>query len=398
MVALDIFRQPGFRLLWFACGIYHSGYFVRSTIQGWLALQLTNSSTWVGLVNGLPVVVTAPLSLFVAGVSVSGDARLWLIRARIATALLCFLAAYLITAEIIDPLQLLALSASLNAIYYLAFPANQTYLLSLVGPQRLLAANTLVNGLGFGFNFIAPSLAGYVAARFGIDSVYTALALAHLVAMLALARTPARPTGARHSSASPLGGMLAGIALVASRPGLAWVLYLAVLSVSGAPFQAVLPAMARDGLGLDAVGFGLIAGSQGAASLVGTFVLLAYGQIRRKGMAMLAGGLMWSAGMILVGSSQELWQAMLAAAVMGLAPPLWVNSVQTLMMTAVPAPLRTQVATLFTLAFQMVPAGHLLGGFLADAIGPVQTLQLLGSLGALAHLPPLLSRRFRRIG
>ncbi len=398
MVALDVLRQPGFTLLWIACGIYHSGYFVRSTIQGWLALQLTNSSTWVGLINGLPVVVTAPLSLLAGGALDRGDARLWLMRARLATALLCFLTAYLVTTGFIDPLQLLAISAALNAVYYLAFPANQAYLLALAGPERLLTANTLVNGLGFGFNFIAPSLAGYVAARIGIDSVYAALALAHLVAVLALARIPARATAAGRSPTSAFAGIVAGIVAVGSRPGLAWVLYLAALSVSGAPFQAVLPAMARDGLGLDAAGFGFIAGSQGASSLVATFVLLARGQIRRKGLAMLSGGVMWSAGMILVGSSQELWQAMLAAALMGLAPPLWVNSVQTLMMTAVPGSLRARVATLFTLAFQMVPAGYLLGGFLADSIGPGSTLQLLGSIGALAHLPPLLSRRFRNIG
>jgi MFS family permease len=398
MVTLDVLRQPGFTLLWFACGIYHSGYFVRGTIQGWLALQLTNSSAWVGLVNGLPVVVTAPLSLLAGGLLDRSDARQWLIRARVVTALLCFLTAYLIAAEIIDPLQLLALSAALNAAYYLAFPANQAYLLAMVGPERLLTANTMVNGLGFGLNVIAPSLAGYVAARIGIDSVYAALALAHLVAVLALARTRAPADGETRPPAGTFGGLLAAVVGVASRPGLAWVLYLAVLSVSGAPFQAVLPAMARDGLGLDAAGFGLIAGSQGASSLVATFVLLAYGQIRRKGLAMLSGGLLWAAGMILVGSSQELWQAMLAAAVMGLAPPLWVNSVQTLMMTAVPPPLRARVATLFTLAFQMTPAGYLLGGFLADSIGPAPTLQLLGSIGALAHLPPLLSRRFRRIG
>ncbi|MXW28865.1 MAG: MFS transporter, partial [Chloroflexi bacterium] len=55
MIALDALRQPGFALVWISTSINFSAYFLRSTIQGWLVLQLTNSSTWVGLVNGLPV-------------------------------------------------------------------------------------------------------------------------------------------------------------------------------------------------------------------------------------------------------------------------------------------------------------------------------------------------------
>ena len=131
--------------------------------------------------------------------------------------------------------------------------------------------------------------------------------------------------------------------------------------------------MARDELGAGAAGFGLVVASQGVGSLAGTVALLAYGQLPRKGLAMLAGGTIWAIGMLAIGSSQAIWQAMLAGMLMGLAPPLWMNSVQTVIITAVPAPMRARMAALFALSFQMVPAGYLLGGFLADAFGPAAT-------------------------
>ena len=396
--ALEALRQPGFLLLWISTGIYSSGHFLRGTIQNWLVLQLTNSSSWVGLVNGLPVVLTAPLSFFAGAITDRGDARLLLLWTRAATGFGCFLTAFLITAGVIEPIHLLALAAALNAAYYLAFPANQIYIVALVGPERLLTANALVNGFGFGSNIILPALAGFAAARLGIDSVYYALGLAYLVAMLLLLRTPPTPVDRTAAPGSIVRNVLAGIAYVKTRPGLAWVFYLAVLSISGAPFQVILPAMTRDELGTGAVGFGLVVASQGIGSLVGTFAVLAHGELRRKGLAMLAGGALWSGGMIALGSSQAIWQAMLAGALMGFAPPLWMNSVQTVIITAVPVPMRARMTALFTLSIQMVPAGYLLGGVLADAFGPALTLQLLGFFGLLAHLPPLFSRQFRQIG
>ena len=398
MLALDALRQPGFALLWLSTGINFSAFFLRSTIQGWLVLQLTNSSAWVGAVNGLPVIVTAPLSFFAGAILERSDARRLLIWVRAASAFTCFLVAFLITAEIIDVFQLLALATVLNAAFYLGFPANQTYILALVGPERLLSANALVNGFGFGFNFVGPSLAGFAAAQLGIDSVYYALGLAYLVAMLTLLRTPAATPDGGPPSGNMLRNVSAGLAFVRTQPGLGWVFYVALLGVLGAPFNAVLPAMARDELGLGAAGFGLIVGSQGVGSLVGSFVLLARGQMRRKGLAMIGGAVIWASGMITIGIAQELWQAIAAAALMGLSPPLWMNSVQTVIMTAVPAQMRGRMAALFALAFQMVPVGYLVGGVLADAVGPALTLQLLGAIGLLAHLPPLFSRQFRQIG
>ena len=398
LASVHVLRQPGFALLWLSTGIYHSGFFLRSSIQGWLMLQLTNSSTWAGMVNGLPVLVTAPLSLLAGAVADRSDPRRLLLWTRAATALLCFLSAYLIAARIIDVVQLLILATSLNVAYYLAFPANQVYLTALAGPERLLMANALVNGMGFALNFIAPALAGYAAAAFGIDSVYIGLGLAYLLAMLMLLRTPDAPPGWDIPTANVLRGMLSGAAYVRKRPGLAWVFYLTLLSVSGAPFHAILPAMARDELGLGAAGFGLIVGGQGIGSLIGTFALMAHGQLRRKGLAMLVGGMIWAGGMIVFGSCREIWQAMLVGVAMGFAPPLWMNSSLTVIMTAVPGPMRARMATLYSLAFQMVPLGYLIGGVLADACGPGLALQLLGGIGVLAHLPPLLSRRFREIG
>ena len=398
MVSLDLARTSGFVRLWLSTGIYHSGFFLRSTIQGWLVLQLTNSSTWAGMVNGLPVLATAPLSLLAGAIADRSDPRRMLVWTRAATAALCFLTAYLISAQIISVVQLLLLATALNVAYYLAFPANQVFMMALVGPERLLVANALVNGVGFGLNFVAPALAGYAAAAFGIDFVYVGIGLAYLAAMLMVLRMPPAPSpGGGPPAANVLAGLLAGVAYVRTRPGLAWVFYLALLSVSGAPFHAILPAMARDELGLGAAGFGLVVGSQGIGSLIGTFALLAHGQMRRKGLAMLVGGMIWAGGMFAFGSCRELWQAMLVGAAMGLAPPLWMNSSQTVIMTAVPGPMRARMATLFSLAFQMVPLGYLLGGILADSLGPGRALLVLGAFGLLAHFPPLFSRQFRQL-
>ncbi len=397
-MAVDALRQRGFLMLWLSTGINHSAFFLRSVIQGWLVLQLTNSSTWVGLVNGLPVVVSAPITFVAGSIADRYDPRQILIWTRMATAFLLFMTGFLISTGTVDVYKILLLAMGLNSAYYLAFPANQTFILTLVGPERLLTANALVNGFGFGFNFIGPAAAGFLAAQLGIDSVYYALGLAYVAAMVTVWFTPAQSPGARAGGSSMFGDVVAGLAYVRTRPGLAWILYVALLSVIGAPFNAILPALARDGLGLDAVGFGVLAGSQGIGSLIGSYIILRHGLFRRKGLAMLGGALIWTTGMLLMGSSSHLWQAVLVGVGMGFSPPLWMNSAQTVILTAVPPAMRSRMASLFALAFQAVPAGYLLGGVLADMMGPADTLKVLAVIGMLLHAPPLFSREFRSIG
>ncbi len=398
MSPFDALSQRGFVALWLSTGINHSGQFLRGTIQSWLVLQLTNSSAWVGVVNGFPVLVSAPLSFLAGALADRSDPRRILLWTRAATSFFCFVTAYAITAGFVNVYLLVVLATILNASYYLSFPSNQIFIVALVGPERLLAANALINGVGFGLNFILPSAAGYMAAEFGIDSIYYALGIGYLVALVAVYFTPANTAVERSPGGNLIRQVLAGIAYVKTRPGLAWIFYIALLSITGSGFMAILPAMARDELGLSAAGFGLIAGSQGVGSLVGSGILLARGEIKRKGVAMLTGALIWATGMIAIGLSTELWQAVLAGVMMGFSPPLWMNSVQTVIMTAVPPNMRGRMASLFALTFQMVPLGYLVGGIVADRVGPANALMILGTVGILLHLPPLSSREFREIG
>ena len=156
MSALDAIAQRGFVALWLSTGINHSGQFLRGTIQSWLVLQLTNSSAWVGVVNGFPVIVSAPLSFLAGALADRSDPRRILMWTRAATSFFCFVTAYAITAGFVNVYLLVVLATILNASYYLSFPSNQTFIVALVGPERLLAANSLINGVGFGLNFILP--------------------------------------------------------------------------------------------------------------------------------------------------------------------------------------------------------------------------------------------------
>ncbi len=397
-MAVAALRQPGFPGLWLSNGVNQTAFFLRSAIQGWLVLQLTNSSTWVGLVNGLPIFVSAPITFFAGPIGDRYDPRQLLIWARAASAVFLFMTAYLITAGVVNVYHVLVLAVGINTAYYLSFPASQTFVITLVGAERVLAANALINGVAFGFNIVAPPLAGLLAAKLGLDSAYYAMGLAFLVATIAAWFTPSHKPAAGAQGQSMLGEVLAGMAYVRKRPGLAWIFYLALLSIVGAPFNTILPALARDGLGLGADGFGLLAGSQGIGSLISSYLMIRHGSVRRKGVSMLIGATIWSFGMVLMGFSQELWQAVLVGVLMGLSPPLWLNSIQTVLLTAVPAEMRSRMAALFALSFQTLLLGFFLGGITADIFGPADALKLLGIVGLLLHIPPLLSRDFRNIG
>ena len=140
-------------MLWISNGFTLVGFQLRNMVQGWLALQLTNSSLWVGITNGAPALLAIPLSLISGIITDRSDPRRILSTVRFLLALLAFLTGFLITTNLITVWYVILLAMLAGGINAFGLPASQTLVFDIVGRDRLLRALALNNGANAAGNF-----------------------------------------------------------------------------------------------------------------------------------------------------------------------------------------------------------------------------------------------------
>lgn len=288
MTSINPFRvlvaHRNFRVFWLGQTISLSGTWMQQMAQGWLALELTGSAFFVGLVataGSLPIVL---LSLQ-AGVLVDRVDKHKLV--MIAQALLLVDAALLWwfawsgNANIGWLLLLAAMNGLVSAF---EIPARQALIIDLVGREDLSAAIAL-NSSGFNLaRIIGPAVAAAVIAKAGLAWCFGLNALSYLAVLVGLARIKLPRWEPEPVVSSALDGLLAGLRYMRTTPAVAALMKMVtVYSILGIPYLTLMPVLARDRLGLGASGFGLLLACVGAGGVAGALFLAGVSQRVRRG-------------------------------------------------------------------------------------------------------------------
>jgi MFS family permease len=269
-------RHRNFRLFWLGQTLSLIGTWMQSMAQGWLALELTNNPFLVGLVvaaGSLPIVL---FSLH-AGVLVDRHDRLKLV--RVCQMLLLVEAALLFwftwTGHI-SIVWLLAFATAAGMISSVEIPARQSLIVELVGRDDLPQAIAL-NSSGFNLaRIIGPAIAALVIGKLGIAWAFGMNALSYLAVLTGLYMLRLPPWRPNAKLVRPLEGIRESIRYMRDTRTVAALMKLVtVFSILGVPYLVLMPVFARDRLGLDASGYGLLLASVGIGGLVGALSLAA---------------------------------------------------------------------------------------------------------------------------
>jgi MFS family permease len=269
-------RYRNFRLFWSGQTLSLIGTWMQSMAQGWLALELTNNAFLVGLVaaaGSLPVVAFS----MHAGVLADRYERLRLVKICQALLLLEATLLFLFTwTGHISIGWLLALATMQGVIASVEIPARQSLMIELVGREDLHQAIAL-NSSGFNLaRIIGPALAAVVIAKLGIAWAFGVNALSYLAVLggLMLMRLPAWRPSAR--LVPPLEGIRESVVYMRDTPLVAAIMKLVTVhSILGIPYLVLMPVFARDRLGLDASGYGVLLTWVGIGGFVGAIALAA---------------------------------------------------------------------------------------------------------------------------
>jgi MFS family permease len=361
-----------FRIFWFGQTVSLMGSWMQQMALGWLALELSNNAFVVGLVvaaGSMPILL---LSL-PAGVLVDRGNKLRIVTA--AQALLSLPAAALwwfTWSGNVTVGWLIGLATLSGIVGAIEIPARQALMIDLVGREDLRDAIAL-NSSGFNLaRIVGPGIGAFIVANFGIAWCFGVNAISYVMVLggLALVRLP--PWSPPMLQGRPFQVLLDGLVYALRERRVRGLLELvAVFSVLGTPYIALMPVLARERLGLDASGYGLMLSVLGIGGLTGALTLAAAGPYLRRGQLLTRAALAFAALLMVLSVVR---QPVLAYPVLFATGFLMIVNNATangLLQTIVPDEYRGRLMSIYSLIVIGLPQvlGALVGGAVARAVG-----------------------------
>ncbi|MGE5537098.1 MAG: MFS transporter [Gemmatimonas sp.] len=356
---------------------------------GWLAWNLTQSPTWLGLIAAadlLPAVVISPF----AGALVD---RVHPMRMSIASQILAALhgaALFALTAlGWIDIWGLFALSVVLGINNPFTTSARMNLLPLMVATQEFPTAIAINSTLFNLARIIGPTVAGTVIAAWDVDLVFLLNAIAQLVFLgsLFMLALPAAPPLA-HRNAGGLRGLISdvheGFAYALRHPGTGPLFLMLVLTaVSSRPTVDMLPGFADEVFHRGAEGLGWLGSAIGAGGVLAAIWLASRSGTAGLTRIVVANALIAGVAQIAFALVNEFWAALAFLAVCGASMVISGAGTQTLLQSSVENEMRGRVMALYSLLYRGMPAlGALVMGIAAEIIG----LELTVAIAALVCL------------
>ncbi len=364
-------KHRNFRIFWGGQTLSLIGTWMQSVGEGWLALQLSNSALMVGVVAGASALPVLLLSLY-GGVVADRNDKLKLV--RIAQSLLLVQASVLwwFTASNHLTINWLIILATLNGtISAFEIPARQSFIVELVGREDLVDAIAL-NSAGFNLaRVIGPSIAAIVIGTLGPKWCFALNSMSYLAVLAGLFMIHV-PTWQRIETVmSPIQGMLEGFRYMLDTPLVnVLVRVVAIISIFGMPFLAMMPVVARNVLRSGAAGYGILLACVGLGALVGALSMAALGQHVARGKLFVWSAHAFAVGIILFAMMPRLFPAAAVLVFVGFAMLVMGALANGLLQSIAPDELRGRVISAYVfVAVGLVPVGSFISGALAHYVG-----------------------------
>lgn len=369
------------------------GTFAQTTAQSYVVYQMTQSTTLLGLVNGLafvPLLLLGPL----AGAWSDRVDRRWLLLASQALAAgLAVVMALLLHYEVLKLWHILLLTLLLGMVNALDLPAQNAIVGDIVDTAAVRHAATvmaIVQQIG---RMAGPALAGWLLARVSQASVFWLNAISFIPVLLSLllirTHQVRQPANGR-SLAQDFG---AGLRFVQSQPRMVDLFLLTILTILfGFIGPTLWPEFVATSLQAGPDVLGLLTGATGIGALLAAVLLVPWSMkhIQQPGKLLLI--LVTGIGFMQIGNglSRQVWLsfAIIIVSAIGVAGTL--ITIGGLLQQMAPPAMRGRIMTLFQMAsWGMQLPGALLAGLNGSLFGAANAMVVSGLLlllGAVAML------------
>jgi MFS family permease len=371
-----------FRIFWIGQAVSLTGSWVQIVAQGWLALDLSNDPFIVGVVSAAGSFPVLLFSLYGGVIADRYDKRKLVMIGQGLLALEAGVLWWFVVGGTITIPWLIALAAFAGVVSAFEIPARQALLIELVVREDLMDAIAL-NTSAFNLaRILGPSVAAAVIASAGLAWCFglNTLSFSAVLAGLFMLRLPphVRPVG----RPSPMAGLREGIAYMFATEEIVVVMRMvSVFSIFGVPYLTLMPVFAREALGLDASGYGLLMTVTGVGALSGALFLAAVGGRIQRGRLFATASIAFPLMILALSATRQAPVASFVLLLCGLFMILQTALANGILQAIVLDELRGRVMAAYVVVYVgFAPIGSFVGGALARAVGIEWTLAAGGGV------------------
>jgi MFS family permease len=375
---------PNYRRYFVGQVISVSGNWMQLVAQMWLIVQLTGSGVAVGLTAGLQFAPILVLGAWGGLVADRFPKRRVLMITQPLMALPAIALWALVAAGTVEPWMVYALVLVRGTVNAFDNPARQSFVIELVGPDRVVNAVSLNSVIVQSARIIGPAAAGGVIALVGVGPCFALNALSFAAMLVALQRMD---TGALHPTVVAERApreLRAALCYVAGAPSL-WI-PLGMMAVVGTltfNFQVLLPLLASQTWHGTAATYALLTAAMAVGSVAGALASGARGRVSPMILVVAATG--FGAVELLAAMAPSLPLQVLALIPLGAVSVTFSAGVNSTMQLAVAPAMRGRVMGLYSIVFLgSTPIGAPLVGWLAEIAGPRAGMALGGAAALVA--------------
>ena len=349
---------------------------------GWLVLIRTDSPFLVGLIASARMALNF-LALF-SGAIADRVPRHRLLGAVMFTMGLLSLAMFtLLQSGRLEVWHIFVLVLAGGMVRLFQMPASQSLVADILPTDRIPNGAALTT-MGMNLNtVVGPLIGGFLFQAVGPQGVYVVIAVLNsLGGVLALSIGSIRLSDQSRED-SVLKAMLQGLKYVKGQQVLSGILLLAVIiNFTGWPLHtSLMPIFARDVLGTDSAGLGILMSSFGIGALIGSTSLASVRNLKSAGSLLILSVIAWHATMLAFSASHSFYLSLSILLLTGMA----FSSTQVLMLTVI---LRTtlpefrgRILGMRSMAIYTYTFGSLNSGAIAGAWSAPLAASINGAIG-----------------
>jgi MFS family permease len=382
-----------FRLYFVGQLVSLAGTWMQQVAQAWLVLELTGSGTALGLVVALQYL---PVLLLGAWGGVLADRlpkRPMLIATQAAGGGVALVLGWLVAVDAAELWMVYVLAAVLGVVTAVDNPVKQTFVLEMVGPERLGNAVSLNSVMVNLARVVGPGIAGVLIATSGLAVCFLLNATSYvavIVALVLMRRSELRVT----APPAVRGNLREGLAYVRRTPAL--LVPLVVMAVVGTlayEFQVTLPLLAERTFDGGPGTYGSMSALQGAGAVVGGLAVA--GRRRTSPTALASASILFGVLVLVVAAAPTLTFALVALVPMGAVSIAFISIANTTLQLTTEASMRGRVMALWSVAMiGSTPIGGPVVGWVGEELGARVAIAIGGfaAIGAGIVAGPVLAR------
>ncbi len=359
-----------FSIFWAGNFLSNIGTWMQYVALGWVILIVSNSPFLLGLNGFLAQIPSLVFALPGGAIADRLNRRKLMLITQTSMMLLALLLAVLTSIRQITITEILVISFLTGIASALNYPAYQALIPDLI-PRDDLMNGIALNSAQFNMSrAIGPTVAGLALGALGAATCFYLNSISFLALIIALLMITIPPV---HNEKSPRfwESMMEGLRYLNERRVLIVLLTVpAFLSLLGLPFIVLMPAVARNLIGVGASGLGFLMGGAGLGAVAAALFIAARGTAEHRGRMILTSATLFSVALIFLSQAHTFWGAFLLLAVMGGTIVGTLTLANTTLQMTTPPELRGRVMAMYYVAMTgLMPFGSLQAGAVAQAIG-----------------------------